>query len=197
VLAIELDQSRQNLPPSEFEIFGRIRKACKTLSDIGKDIQAISHRLHSSKLEYLGIIAAGSSLCRELSEQQKVKIDFQHSSVPHELPHEISLCLFRVMQESLFNAVKHSGARQFQVELRGVPEEIQLTVRDSGLGFDAETAMNGHGLGLISMQERLHLVKGSFSIESRPAVGTTIRARVPLPTAALLPSQRARVVRAV
>ena len=180
LLAIELDQSKQELSVADVETFRRIRKACKTLTEIGKDIQAISHRLHSSKLEYLGITAAANSLCRELSEQQNVQIDFQHSDIPRDLPHDISLCLFRVMQEALFNAVKHSGVRQVKVELHGAANEMQLTVSDTGIGFDPETVASGHGLGLISMQERLHLVKGSFSIDSKPKRGTTIQARIPL-----------------
>jgi signal transduction histidine kinase len=88
--------------------------------------------------------------------------------------------LFRILQEALQNAVKYSGERHFRVELGGSSEEIQLTVRDSGVGFDQRDAMERHGLGLISMRERLHLVDGEFSIESRPGEGTTIRARVPL-----------------
>jgi signal transduction histidine kinase len=147
--------------------------------DISKDIQALSHRLHSSKLEYLGLVAAVNTFCKELSEQREVAIDFSHSGVPSNLPKEISLCLFRVLQEGLQNAVKHSGERHFKVELQGTSEEIQLTVNDEGVGFDPQDAMNRRGLGLISMRERLQLVRGKFSIKSQPGVGTAINARVP------------------
>jgi signal transduction histidine kinase len=84
------------------------------------------------------------------------------------------------LQQALQNGVKHSGARSFKVELRGVSDEIQLTVSDGGVGFESKLAMNGEGLGLISMRERLHLVKGEISIESQPNRGTTVVARVPL-----------------
>jgi signal transduction histidine kinase len=86
------------------------------------------------------------------------------------------------LQETLQNAVKHSGARHIDVELRGAPDGIHLNVRDSGVGFDPEAVANNRGLGLISMQERVNLVKGTFSIDSRPDQGTTIHARLPLST---------------
>ncbi len=179
LLAIELDRWNQQLPPSAVEFHDHIHHASQRLSDIAADIQALSHRLHSSKLEYLGIVAAVKSFCKELSEQQKVEIDFSHTDMPRSVPKEISLCLFRVLQETLQNAVKHSGTRHFKVELHGAEGEIQLTVSDSGVGFDPQDAMYRRGLGLISMRERIQLVSGQFSIKSHPGSGTTIHARVP------------------
>ena len=179
LLAIELEQWDQHPPSSEVEVHDHIRHVRQSLSDLGKDIQALSHRLHSSKLEYLGIVAAANGFCKELSEQQKVEIDFSHAGIPRSLPKEISLCLFRVLQEALQNAVKHSGERHFRVELHGTSGEIQLTVSDLGVGFDQQDAIDRRGLGLISMRERLQLVGGEFSIKSKPGRGTTIRARVP------------------
>lgn len=180
LLAIELEQLKQRLPESAIEHQQPIRQICQRLSDIGNDIQALSHRLHSSKLEYLGIAVAASSYCRELSQQQKVEIDFHHAEMPRNLPKEISLCLFRVLQEALQNAVKHSGVRRFRVALRGTAHEIQLTVSDQGAGFDPQDVMSRPGLGLISMRERLQWVGGELSVKSQPAHGTTICARVPL-----------------
>ncbi len=179
LLAIELDRWNQQLPPSAVEFHDHIHHASQRLSDIAKDIQALSHRLHSSKLEYLGLVAAGKSFCKEFSEQLKVEIDFSHTAIPRSVPHEISLCLFRVLQETLQNAVKHSGVRHFKVELRGTEGEVQLTVSDLGVGFDPQDAIHRRGLGLISMRERMQLVRGEFSIKSRPGGGTTIHARVP------------------
>jgi PAS domain S-box-containing protein len=180
LLAIELERWSQQLPESAGDLHDHIQHAGQRLSGLSKDIQALSHRLHSSKLEYLGIVAAANSFCKELSEQQNVLVQFSHSHIPRIVPNEISLCLFRVLQEALQNAVKHSGARQFKVELRGTPDEIQLTVSDLGTGFDSEEAMNRQGLGLVSMRERLGLVKGQFSVNSAPGRGTTIHACVPL-----------------
>lgn len=100
--------------------------------------------------------------------------------IPNELPKEVSLCLFRVLQEALQNAVKHSGVRHFRVELLGDPGKIQLTVSDLGGGFEEQEAINRRGIGLISMRERLQFVNGEFSIKSHVGQGTTITARVPL-----------------
>jgi signal transduction histidine kinase len=155
----------------------------KRTLDIGKGIQQISHRLHSSHLEYLGIVGAAKGFCTELSQQQKVTIEFTHSGVPRAIPQEIALCLFRVLQEGLRNAVKYTGTNHFQAQLRGVSDEILLTVRDSGMGFDPEEVKNGRGLGLISMQERVSLVSGTILIMLEPMRRTEIVVRVPLPMA--------------
>ena len=180
MLTIKLERLGQLPPSASAEMRSRVQELCQRMMDLGKDIQAISHRLHSSKLEYLGIAAAAAGFCTELSEQQHVEIDFSHEGIPEDLPLEVALCLFRVLQEALRNAVKHSGVRHFTVALRGDGDEVQLEVSDAGTGFRPETAMKSHGLGLISMQERLSLVKGAISIESQPGSGTRISARVPL-----------------
>jgi len=176
MLAIDLEPWDQQRPVSAVEFNDRLGHVRERLLDMAKDIQALSHRLHSSKLEYLGIVAAAKGFCGELAEQHKVDIDFRHTNIPREVPNEISLCLFRVLQESLQNAVKHSGIRQFAVELRGTEGEIQLTVSDRGVGFDPHDTINRHGLGLISMRERMQLVGGEISIQSQPGRGTTIHA---------------------
>jgi len=117
--------------------------------------------------------------CQEFAKQQKVEIDFKAHDLPSPLPPDISLCLFRVLQEALHNSAKHSGVREFEVRLGVMSDEIHLTVKDSGAGFDPEVAKGSRGLGLVSMGERLKLVKGTLSINSRPERGTTIDARVP------------------
>ena len=179
LLMVDLDLWVQQLPDSAVEFRERTRHGLQRLSDLVDDIQALSHRLHSSKLEYLGIVAAARSFCQELTEQQNVEVDFSYTNIPDGVSREISLCVFRVLQEALQNAVKYSGVQQFAVELRGTEKEIQLTVSDMGVGFDPYEAFNGHGLGLISMRERLYLAGGQISIDSQPGRGTTIRARVP------------------
>jgi signal transduction histidine kinase len=152
--------------------------ANKEIHELGNDIQALSHRLHSSKLEYLGLVAAGDGFCRELSNRYGLRIDFHSYGIPNDLPKEISLCMFRVLQEALQNAVKHSGSRHFEVSLGGNVTEVHLTVSDSGSGFDPEQAANGRGLGLISMKERMKLAGGELAIQSRPGCGTTVNARI-------------------
>jgi len=183
LLTVEIQQwAAKQSPEFASDLQTNVRHVNGRLSGIGKNIQALSHRLHSSKLEYLGIEKAANSFCRELSENHKVHVEFSHSNIPHTIPKEIALCLFRVLQEALQNAVKHSGARQFQVELRGTSGEVRLTVSDRGVGFDWHGAFDRQGLGLISMRERLQLVNGELLIESEQGQGTTIHARVPLRT---------------
>ena len=148
-------------------------------TQITNDVQLLSHELHSSKLDYLGIVGAAKNFCMEFGERQKVEIDFQSHDVPTALPTELSLSLFRVLQEALRNATKHSGVKRFEVCLWGNSGEIHLAISDLGAGFDKESAMKSTGLGLTSMQERLRLVHGELSINSQPKGGTTIHARVP------------------
>ena len=178
LVAVELARHGAHAPDTQ-GIPDLIRQAVRRLSDLGKDVQALSHRLHSSKLEYLGLISASKSFCRELSEQRNVQIEFRHSDVPAEISKEISLCLFRVLQEALQNAVTHSAVHNFTVELFGTKEGITLRVTDSGVGFHWQEVMDRKGLGLVSMRERLRLVDGELSIQSEPGRGTTVLARVP------------------
>ena len=180
LLANNLELIVEDSPNSTPEIRDRLHEQLKRLHKISADVQAVSHRLHSSKLQFLGIVAAAKSFCQELSDQHKVEIAFTHADIPSAVPEEISLCLFRVMQEALHNAVKHSGVRHFEVCLCGEGEWIHLTVHDAGLGFDLEAMASNRGLGLVSMQERVNLQKGALSIESGHNLGTTIRVRVPI-----------------
>jgi PAS domain S-box-containing protein len=180
MVAVSLKALKQDLPHSEQKTSRRIDETCAQVSELEFDIQALSHRLHPSKLEYLGLEAAAASLCRELSERQNVKIDFRCDGLPEDLSDDVSLCFFRVLQEALHNAVKYSGVDEFEVSLEFVSDEIQLRVHDSGTGFDPTLITPEHGLGLTSMNERLKLVSGELSIHSRPQEGTTILARVPI-----------------
>jgi len=179
VMAIQLEQLQKDEGVS-VEVRGEVREIRQQLIEALNDTQTLSHELHTSKLEYLGIAAAARSFCREFSDQHGVEIEFQSSDLPDAVPLNISLCLFRVLQESLHNAAKHSGVRHFEARLSSIPGQIHLAVRDSGLGFDTEVAKESPGLGLVSMQERLKLLNGVLSIESRPKQGTTINARIPL-----------------
>ena len=181
LLAIQLEQMQQNPPNLPVEVGSRMGELRRQTSEIATDIQSLSHELHSARLQYLGLAAAVRGFCQEFGEQQNVEIDFNTHGMPKSpLSADISLCLFRVVQEALHNSAKHSGVRYFEVRLWGVSGEIHLTVTDSGLGFDREAAKESRGIGLISMEERLKLVNGTLSIASQPKRGTTVHARVPL-----------------
>jgi PAS domain S-box-containing protein len=180
MLTIELQELANLSFESNPQFRNRIESLLKSTLEMSEDVHSLSHRLHSSKLELVGLVATMRGFCQELAEQRAVEIDFRQSDVPNFLPAQISLCLFRILQEGLGNAVKHSGVRHFEVWLERVGDELQLTIRDSGVGFDPSMVMNKQGLGLISMRERINLVKGNLSITSKPGGGTQIQVRVPI-----------------
>jgi PAS domain S-box-containing protein len=175
LLGVELEQ----LDQSPSEIHSRVNELRRQIAELCNDIQALSHDLHSSKLEYLGVVAGIRSWCKEFAERQKIQIDFR-LDVRTSLPTEIGLCLFRVLQEALNNVIKHSGVKRIEVQLREHSGEVHLVITDSGRGFDIEAALQGKGLGLTSMRERVRLVNGTIIIKSKPMSGTTIQIRVPL-----------------
>jgi len=182
LLAVDVQKLEDALPESS-TLRRQTGELTNHILEISGGIQSLSHRLHSSKLDLLGVAAAMKGFCREMSAQQNVEISFSQDDVPRSLPQEVSLCLFRVLQEGLRNAVKHSGVQRFEVNLRGAQGAVLLTVRDSGAGFDVGHVMNTHyGLGLISMRERVSLVQGTVSIDSKPGAGTQISVRVPIAT---------------
>ena len=174
LLAIQLEQLRNN----PVEVSNSIQQLLQETTALSDDVQALSHELHSSKLEYLGVVLGMKSWCREFSERRKIEVDFR-SDVSRPLPFEIGVSLFRVLQEALNNAFRHSGVKRFEVRVAEQSNEVHLLVRDSGKGFDIEAARQGSGLGLTSMQERIRLINGTIAFESMPMVGTTIHVRVP------------------
>jgi len=179
LLSMEIEQANRSSDGRGITAKERLEEIREHCSEIAGDVQSLSHQLHSSKLDYLGIVAAIRGFCSEFSKQHEVSIEFTDRNVPGNLPKNVSLCLFRVTQEALHNALKYSGVGQFFVEISGMADEIQLVVRDEGVGFDVEKVRTNRGLGLVSMQERVHLVLGSFSIESQPGMGTTVLVVVP------------------
>lgn len=179
LLSMEIEQANRSPNGSAMTAQERLEEIRKHCSEIAGDVQSLSHQLHSSKLDYLGIVAAIRGFCNEFSKQHEVSIEFTDGNVPGNLPKDVSLCLFRVAQEALHNALKYSGVGQFSVDISGTADEIQLVVRDAGVGFDVEEVRDNRGLGLVSMQERVHLVHGKFSVESQPGRGTKVIVIVP------------------
>lgn len=170
---------QQSLPESAglYYPIGELRKQA---TEIASDIQSLSHELHSSRLQLLGLVSAMRAFCKEFSEQQKVKIDFKADDLQVPISPDTSLCFFRILQEALSNAARHSGTKQFDVRLWGTSTEFHLMVSDFGSGFDVKGLRSGRGLGLISMEERLRIVKGRLSVESQVQGGTTIHATAPI-----------------
>jgi len=180
LLAIRIDEISTDLPDPEVRIQTAIEELQTQIHELAVDIQGLAHALHVPKLEHLGLVATMRSFCHEFGHRHRVAIVYRSRDLPIVPPPDVSLSLFRVLQEALHNSVKHSGEQQFDVDLFEVSGTIHLVVRDVGLGFNVEKAKKANGLGLVSMHERIRLVNGELSIESQPGRGTTIHARVPI-----------------
>jgi PAS domain S-box-containing protein len=180
LLALGLEAIRQRPEVSTSDVGRDIGNAVAAVMILTTDVQSLSHRLHSSQLRLLGLEAAARGLCEELSERTPVDVQFHTETPLVDLSEEVSLCLYRVLQEALQNAIKHSQSPRIEARLRTEAGYTELSVRDWGVGFEPASALNGAGLGLVGMKERLKLVGGDVTIESRTSAGTTIRARVPL-----------------
>jgi len=177
VLAIGFDrlQGRDDLP---CEVQRYVRELQELTADVSSRVYALSYELHSSTLDVLGLVKGVKSWCKEFGARRELQINFKSHDLPRLSP-EISLCLFRVLQEALQNAARHSGVKRIEVQLGENSGDIHLVVSDSGKGFDIEAARRKGGLGLTSMQERVRLVGGTIVIDSKPRAGTTIRVSVP------------------
>jgi PAS domain S-box-containing protein len=179
VLSIELEQLGQKIQKPL-----RLRRSVQHLQDLAQEIAAeihrLSYKLHPSKLDHLGLIAAVKSLCAELSESGKLKVDFQQTGFPFALDRDTTLCLFRIAQEGLRNCIKHSRAESARVVLTRTRDAVRLSVSDNGCGFNTKSALMEKGLGFISMKERLHILGGEMNVYSKPLHGTRIEVSVPL-----------------
>jgi signal transduction histidine kinase len=180
LISVEVEKARQSLNGSAAETKQRLAEVQSHCSEVAFGIHSLSRQLHSSNLDYLGIAGAIAGFCREFSEKYDLVVEFTERNVPNRIADDSALCLFRIAQEALNNARKYSGTKKFDVELFGGADEVHVTVRDQGAGFDLEQVRRTGGLGLVSMEERVHLVRGSLSIHSRPGAGTTIKAVVPI-----------------
>jgi len=180
MLAIELQQLGDFLGDGLPEGRKKVQGLWEKTHQLSTEIQHLSHQLHSSKLEHLGIIPALRGLCNEFSEQHKIEADFQFRQVPPRLDPDVSLSLFRVAQESLHNVAKHSHAKKVRLELVGTAGKVVMRVSDDGIGFNPNAPANPAGLGIISMNERIRLVGGTMSLSSIPSLGTQVEAAIPL-----------------
>ena len=166
-------------PPTPEEMRKSLSNLHTQISALGTDIRHISHQLHPSILEDLGLVAALRELCQEFSARTTIHSVFKQQEVPDALPVEVAACLYRIAQEALHNVQKHARANQVRVTVNGTPESLRLCIQDDGIGFS--THSSGRSLGIVSMQERVRLVQGELSIRSQLGQGTTIRVIVPLP----------------
>ena len=178
LLALEMENVADAIQASAKEASERLRALSGAVTEIGADLHTLSHRLHSSTLENLGLVPGVSALCREFSAQTGIAIDFSSQDVPRTVPSDVALCLFRIVQETLRNVQKHSGATQAQVSLRMVDNKLVLSVGDKGRGFNVDERPDKNGLGIRSMEERMRLIGGHFRIRSEPGNGAFVEASV-------------------
>jgi PAS domain S-box-containing protein len=177
--ANELDGIRELVEPSAFEAGQRLRELWNQLSELAADLHSLSHQLHSSTLERLGLMAGVRAFCSEFEAQQGVQVHFEHEKVPNGVPPDVALCLFRITQEALRNIKRHSGTDHAAVRLEWMAGRLHLSVSDLGKGFNSHGRSPEAGIGIRSMKERLRLVGGQLEIYSRPGKGTRIDAWVP------------------
>jgi PAS domain S-box-containing protein len=180
LLAIQLGQVSQRLPNSDKTTIESLHVMWEKITELSADIHKLSHRLHSSKLHHVGLLAAARSLCEETSRHHELQIEFASEDMPEEIAPDLALCFFRIIQEALNNIVKHSGTKWAQVKLSTEDSKICLRIVDAGVGFDTGSRKARAGIGLASMRERLRIMGGSIAIRSRPMEGTEIQAEAPL-----------------
>jgi len=179
LLQIHLEQFQQDTTGLSFKARQQLHDIAEVSTEVSSSIHDLSHQLHPSKLDTLGLVASLAGLCREFSEQHNLQVQFFHHDIPGQIPKDVTLCLFRIVQEALHNVVKHSGASEATVQLSVHDDRIELAICDPGVGFNPESAKGDASLGLISMRERLRLVGGHLAVESEPSHGTRIHVGIP------------------
>jgi len=182
LLNIEVDQAA--LQASSPPLRAQLTSVSARIGEIATDVHNLSHELHPSKLQTLGLVAAIHTMCRDISRQGSVQVTFVHGVVPQPIDWDISLCLYRIVQEALHNVSSHSRAPSAEVQLTREQDTLTLRITDSGVGFEAQR--QHAGLGLVSMRERVALLRGQMVIQSARGIGTRLEVRVPM-----VPAQQA------
>jgi PAS domain S-box-containing protein len=180
LLGIGLGQLWKKLSPNEVEQRESVLEMLRGTKEMSSDLHTLSHQLHSSKLEHVGLEPALHGLCKDFSQKYKMEVHFTGCECPLGVPKGVALCLFRVAQEALGNVAKHSGAREAQVQFNANATGISLRISDHGKGFDPAMKNPAAGIGLIGMSERLRLVGGRLLVKSETSRGTEILAEVPI-----------------
>jgi signal transduction histidine kinase len=180
VLSLGLETVDEGIPESLLETHRQMHDLMESASDLGADLHSLSHRLHSTTLERLGLATGVASFCKEFSAQQGLQVAFSQKDLPRSVSPEIALCLFRIVQEGLRNVQKHSGAAHAEVRIEMVDNNLHLSIADDGVGFDVEDGSRPQGLGLWSMRKRVRLVGGRYEIHSKKQKGTRIDIWIPV-----------------
>jgi PAS domain S-box-containing protein len=178
-LALGLGRLNRRLRNADAPIRKQLDKLEDQVTRLSEQIRKLSHELHSSTLEHVGLSAALRMYCSEFAELQGISVNLKVEGNIEPVPAEAALCFYRVAQESLRNIAKHSGADTAEVAMIGHSESIELRVSDEGKGFNRDEVKEGRGLGLVSIEERVKLLRGSFELNSQPGMGTELRVSIP------------------
>jgi PAS domain S-box-containing protein len=177
LLNIGIDEVTRQVAAGEAR--ARLQQLSKFTKEVAGDLRDLSHELHGSRLQSLGLVAAIEVLCRDTSKQIGVTVPFAHGVLPQDVDPNVSLCLYRIAQEALNNIARHSHARHAQVTLICENRTLTLQIADSGVGFDPHSARQS-GLGLISMRDRVAFLRGQLAIHAAPGGGTRIGVNLPI-----------------
>jgi signal transduction histidine kinase len=163
-----------------FDIVNGLRTLRESVDEMDLDLHRICYRLYPAILDQLGLTVALEAFCREFSQYSGIRTTFiSDENLPKHLARDVSLCLYRLVQEALHNVSKHSGAKWATVTLRGSMNALEVEVKDSGNGFDPDASRIKRGLGLASMEQRVLRIGGRYDIRSRPGLGTAVKAVLP------------------
>jgi len=179
ILALGLENVDEATPASLDHVHKQLHELARSTSELGSDLHTLSHRLHSSTLESLGLVPAVDALCREFTCKQGIRVHFSSDEIPRSISPDAALCIFRIVQEALRNLKKYSGAEEAEVDLRMAGGRLEISVRDEGRGFSLSDLGQNGGIGIRSMEQRTRLLGGKFEIHSGPGKGTTLEAWVP------------------
>jgi len=179
LLTVKMDLLRQRPPEETGELEARMQELLAQIRHLSSSVHDLSHQLHPSKLEQLGLVAAIGGLCRELTHTHGLKIEFTHDQMPAAISPDTAVCLYRIVQEGLRNAIKHSGAQQAEVVLSRTADAISLWIVDHGRG-STPAGPGQEWTRLVSMRERVRYLGGEIAIDSQLSGGTRLHVRVPL-----------------
>ena len=190
IVGLTLSEVEKLSPAASPLLEGKLKAIRQHVNSIAHDIHRISHNLHPSTLVDLGLVSALRGLCREFSDRTHVAVQFTGDVAPGhaQASQEVAISLYRITQECLANVAMHSGSREAKVALVERPGTLQLTIADTGVGFDAKRLRARAGLGLVSIRERARLIGADVQITSAPVSGTRIELRVPLEVGAPAPA---------
>ena len=181
MLAMDLRRIEKGEAGDLADIGGMVRSITGRLTAVSDDVRQMAYRFHPSILDDLGLMKAVRRLVDDFSASTGVEAVYVHHDSLSPIPTDLATCVYRIAQESLNNVARHAKATEVEVELICDEGMITLSVRDNGVGFDAVIASQGRGrLGLLSMKERVRLVRGTLNVSSSPGGGTHIEVGVPL-----------------